>query len=441
MTTASLWTRRPSAAIALVASAMAFAVLSRTCHAQDSTQAPTGVRIGLVYQPGVKPGVLVLPVSGAAGDSLRAIIQRDLDNGDRVNVVAEDVATPDATLNYGLFTQLGVSVVLRPTLSGDGVRVEVHDVTASRVAETRTYPLPLPSLAPAWRLAAHGIADDIEQMIFGTRGVAQTRIAFVKNGRVYIIDSDGANAAPITPAGPLSVSPTWHPSGRYLAYSVMGTRSMIVIRDLSNGQERSLVATPGGLNITPSWGPDGNTLAYAHGEDSGTDIISANAFDNSPGRQLTVGRGSENVSPTFSPDGRRMAFVSGRAGHPDVYIADADGTNVELLTPDALGDQSYRSDPDWSPDGRWVAYQSQIAGDFQLMLISLRDRSVKQLTSEGSNEDPSWSPDSRHLVFTSTRTGVKELWVMDVESGRVRQLTRLGGAKLASWSRPLGVTK
>lgn len=433
--------RRRLATLGLAISAMGVATLSRACDAQDTIQSPSGVRIGLTYQAGVKPGVMVLPVGGPAGDSVRAILQRDLDNSDRVNVVADEATMDGGKVNYGLFAKLGANVVVRAQQEGGGLRVEIHDATAGRIAETRSYPLPPPANGPAWRMAVHGIADDVEQVMFGTRGVAQTRIAFVKNGRIYLADSDGANAMPITPAGPLSVSPTWHPSGRYLAFSVMGTRSMIMVRDLATGQERPLVATPGGLNITPTWSPDGNTIAYAHGEDAGTDIISANAFDNSPGRQLTVGRGSENVSPSFSPDGRRMAFVSGRAGHPDVYLADADGTNVELLTPDQLGDQSYRSDPDWSPDGRWVAYQSQINGDFQLMLISLRDRSVKQLTSEGSNEDPSWAPDSRHLVFTSTRTGVKELWVMDVESGRVRQLTRLGGAKLASWSRPLGIVK
>ena len=117
---------------------------------------------------------------------------------------------------------------------------------------------------------------------------------------------------------------------------------------------------------------------------------------------------------------------------------DADGTGAELLTPFAFGDQYYRSNPDWSPDGRSVAFQSQIAGQFQIMTISLRDRSVKQHTSESTNEDPSWAPDGRHLVFTSSRSGVKQLWVLDTESGRVRQLTRNGGARLAAWSPRLG---
>jgi TolB protein len=84
-----------------------------------------------------------------------------------------------------------------------------------------------------------------------------------------------------------------------------------------------------------------------------------------------------------------------------------------------------------------VAYQSQIAGRFQLKTINLRDRTTRQLTSEGQNEDPSWAPDGRHLVFASSRTGVRELWVIDVETGRARQLTHGPGARLPAWSRRL----
>jgi len=61
-----------------------------TLIAQDTTA--RGVRIGLAYDPGGKPGVVVLPVSGTAGDSIGAIIARDLDLGDRINVIAIDPA-------------------------------------------------------------------------------------------------------------------------------------------------------------------------------------------------------------------------------------------------------------------------------------------------------------------------------------------------------------
>src|ERR1700686_3613337 len=69
---------------------MAFPGLTR---AQDTTTTP-GVRLGLNYAAGSKPGVIVLPVADEYGDdSLRIIVQRDLDYGDRLNVIALDQET------------------------------------------------------------------------------------------------------------------------------------------------------------------------------------------------------------------------------------------------------------------------------------------------------------------------------------------------------------
>lgn len=418
----------PAAALAVIAAAS-------PAVAQDTTQ--RGVRIGLTYQAGSKPGVLVLPVRGAAGDSVRAIIERDLDYGDRVTVLTGAVAAnPPAgsSINYRLMSQLGAAAIVQATLTAAGLHVAVHDVANQSVLQVDDFPLTGTPNSAAWRAAVHAASDRIEQWITGTQGIASTRILFVRAGRIYSIDSDGANEHAVTEPGP-ALSPAWHPSGRHIAYSIMGQRgTQVYVRDLSTGQSRRLVATPGGLNITPAFSPDGRSIVYAHGLDEGTDLVLAQAFETSPGRKITVGRGTDNVSPSFSPDGRRIAFTSGRSGHPEVYIMDTDGTNAELLTPFNFGDQNYRSNPDWSPDGRLIAFQSQIGGRFQIMTISLRDRSIRQHTSEGLNEDPSWAPDGRHIVFTSSRSGTRQLWVIDVESGRARQLTRGAGARLAAWS-------
>lgn len=413
------------------------ALAARPADAQDSTSRP-GVRIGLTYGGVGKPGVAVLGVLGASGDSVAAIVRRDLDYGDRVTIV--DVSTVDAvtaaldapTPNYAFLARLGIAAVVRPTLLAAGVHVALYDVAGKKVAQARDFPLPAQVSGGEWRMALHAVSDAVEGWITGTRGIAASRVLYVSEGRVHVVDSDGANAHPVTDRGP-ALSPTWHPNGHVIAYSAFGANGTeIVVRDLAGGVARTLRATPGGLNITPDFAPDG-TIIYAHGEENGTDLVST-SIDGGPTRRVTVGRGTDNVSPSFSPDGRRVAFTSGRPGHPEVYITDADGTNAELLTPYSFGDQSYRSNPDWSPDGRVIAFQSQLAGRFQVMTISLRDRSVKQLTTEGANEDPSWAPDSRHLVFTSTRGGSRQLWVLDAESGRARQLTHGGPARLPAWS-------
>jgi TolB protein len=400
--------------------------------AQDTTA--RGVRIGLAYDPGTKPGIAVLPVSGMGGDSVRAIIARDFDFGDRINVIQLDPGASSSALrggvpNWALLAQLGAAAAVQVSPTAAGVHVAVFNVSTKQTALIRDYPTPAMSAARAWRGAVHSLADDLEESLTGIRGVAATHILFERGRRLWMCDSDGEQAVPVselsTPA-----SGAWAPNGQQIAYSTY-VPSQIAVQSL--GGSPHVVARGAGVYISPVFSPDGESVIYAHGVDDGVDLYTVPAGGGSP-RRLSVGRGTDNVSPTFSPDGRRIAFVSGRAGHPEIYTMDADGTNVDLLTPLDLALGAYRASPDWSPDGRQVALQSRIGSTFQLMTVSLRDRSLKQLTSEGGNEDPSWAPDARHLVFVSDRSGVRQLWVLDTESGRTRQLLRGGAVRLPAWS-------
>jgi TolB protein len=409
------------------------AALAVPLAAQDTTS--RGVRIGLAYDPGTKPGIIVLPVSGPGGDSVRAIVARDLDFGDRVNVIDLDkggsaVALRNGTPNWPLLAQLGAAAAVQVTPTPTGLHLAVFNVGTKQTALIRDYPAPAMSAARAWRSAVHGLSDDLEESLTGTRGTARTRILFERGRRLWVVDSDGEQAMPVselaTPA-----SGAWAPNGEAITYSTY-VPSQVVVQPLGSGAAR-VVARGAGVYISPTFSPDGGSVVYAHGVDDGVDLYTVPTSGGAP-RRLSVGRGSDNVSPTFSPDGRRIAFVSGRAGHPEIYTMDADGTNTDLLTPLDLGENAFRASPDWSPDGRQVAFQSRIGGNFQLMTVNLRDRSLKQLTSDGRNEDPSWAPDGRHLVFVSDRGGVRQLWVMDAESGRTRQLLRGGSVRLPAWS-------
>jgi TolB protein len=427
-----------------IVAAACLAILANAAAAQDTTR---GVRIGLVYANGTKPGVLVLPINGEHGDSVRAILQRDFDFSDRINVIAPDSIITDSTggnsrgqYNYPLFAKLGAAAMLQATLTPSSLHVAVHNVGQQKIERVKDFPLDGAPETPDWRMSLHAVADEVELWLTpGGRGIAATRILYVDDskraGRVWQIDSDGANPTPLTPAVE-ALSPAWHPKATHIAYAVLTNDGYRLMLREVGGATRSLTLMPG-QNSSPVFSPDGSTLLYAHISDSGTDIYAVNPFASDPPRRITVGRGVfDNLSPTFSPDGRRIAFTSTKSGHPEVYIADADGTNAEILT-SSFGDASYQTDPDWSPDGRLIAFQSKSkqSGDFQIVTIGLADHLTKRLTSEGQNENPSFSPDSRHIVFTSDRTGVHQLFVLDVETARVRQLTHSpGGAKHAAWS-------
>jgi TolB protein len=436
-------TRSSARAVSLVALAAACAALApHGAAAQDPTR--PGVSVRLTYDPGARPGLAVLPVRGPAGDSVGAILARDLDHGDRVTVLAEGTAASlvaaGGRVDYEAARRAGAAGVVEPTLLPTGaLRLTLHDVAQRRVALVRDVPLPAAPLSPDWRLAVHSASDAAELWATGVRGVAATRVLFVRDRRVWSVDSDGANPRPLTDRGALS--PAWHRAGTAFVHSTLSDQGgqQIVARAYaaagggSAGAARVLAARPV-TNLTPAVAPDGQVVVYAHGVEDGSDLYAV-PFAGGASRRVTVGRGSDNVSPSFAPDGQRVAFSSGRSGHPEVYIADADGTNVDLLTEFDPGPQNYRSNPDWAPDGRLVAFQARVGGQFQVMTVEVRGRGVKRLTADGRNEDPSWAPDSRHLVVTSTRTGTTQLFVIDAETGRARQLTfGGGGARMAAWS-------
>ncbi len=422
--------------------------------AQDSVPAEQGVRLGITYTPGMRPGLLVLGgPPDALLDSVRTILRRDLDHSDRFELISlpsgdslilglSDVGAGAGGLatagfvNYPLYAALGAeySVAVLPGQGAGPPVVTVYDVRGETVRSRM--PISVTDVRDReFRMTVHRAADDVVRAATGQPGTAASKLLFVQGDRLYGVDADGAGLTGLSPAGEKTFSPGWDPTGRRLVYAVLaGGLGRVYIQDLASGR-RTLVAPTGtALNWTPVWSPDGRTLAFARAGEEGTDIYAYNVAQDCCLQRLTVGRFSDNLSPTFSPDGRRIAFVSTRAGLPQIYVMSADGTGQELFAPFDYGVTGSSQAPEWSPDGTQLAFHRDVAGSPQVFIMSVRSRDVRQLTSAGRNEDPTWAPDSRHIAFVSNRTGTRQVWVIDIETGRVRQLTSAGGTRLPAWS-------
>jgi TolB protein len=413
--------------------------------AQDTTRVDEGVRVGVDYSPGVRPGLVVLPGPGL--DSVRAIVRRDLDYSDRFEMVtvadAPDIASTGrgaaengGGVNYGIYKALGAEFAVELNQAAAGVTARLHDLNEGRLRNQQTVSLPT---GPDYRLELHRLSDEITRWASGTSGSAATRMLFVSGGRVYRADSDGHDIIPLTPAGQTALSPAWSADGQRIAFTQLGEgRGGIAVQALATGATFLVPGSQTALNITPTFSPDGRTLAFAHSDERGTDIYTANVLERCCAQRLTVGRFADNLSPTFSPDGRRIAFISTRAGPPQLYVMAADGTDQELLAPFDFGATGSSNAPEWSPDGASVVFHREVSGSPQIFLVDVAGRRVRQLTSSGRNEDPTWAPDGRHVAFISDRSGRRQIWIVDIETGRVRQLATPGAARLPSWSRRLG---
>jgi len=417
--------------------------------AQDTSAIDRGVRIGIVYRPGVRPGIVVLPGSQASLDSVRTIITRDLDYSDRFEVITmpgvdaaslgpaqPPVTTPRTApgLNYPLYRALGADFAIEARRVGDTTVVVVHDVTAGGIR--RAFRQVLPALGHSgFRLAVHRVADQVLQATLGAPGIAATRILFVRDGKVYTIDQDGADIGLVSSSDHQAMSPAWARNGRQFSYMEFSEgHGQLFVQDVATHHRVSVVTTGKALDFTPAFSPDGKTLAFSRATEEGTDVYTVNMRDNCCLQRLTRGGFSDNLSPTYSPDGQRIAFVSTRPGLPQIYVMSADGTDQQLFAPFDYGVTGSSNAPEWSPDGQSVAFHRDVGGTLQVFVLDVRTRSVRQLTSLGRNEDPTWAPDSRHLAFVSDRSGYRQLWVIDLETGRIRPLLQQSGARLPAWS-------
>ena len=434
---------------------------------QDTSAIDRGVRVGIIYRPGVRPGMVMLPRKGGGGglDSVRAIIARDLDYSDRFEIITLPggdsirLATPGSTgrtnaggtrrstagaggaqtagsLNYPLYQALGADFALDVTAAGDTTLATLHDIAAASVRRTVRAQLPPPG-DPGYRLAVHRLADQALQAALGTPGIAATRVLFVKDGKVYQIDQDGSDQKLVSSTDKQAMSPAWAADGRHFAYmEFQAGKGWLYFQEMGAGSnKRMAISTTGtALDFTPAFSPDGQTMAFSRATEDGTDLYTINIKSNCCLRRLTVGRFSDNLSPTFSPDGQRIAFVSTRPGLPQIYVMAADGTDQQLFAPFDYGVTGSSNAPEWSPDGQSVAFHRDVAGTLQVFVLDVRTRTVRQLTSVGRNEDPTWAPDSRHLAFVSDRSGYRQLWIIDLDTGRIRPLLQQSGARLPAWS-------
>ena len=378
----------------------------------------------------------LLPIDPKRSGRLLEAVEEGLDfNGVLLPLAREAFLGPQVTIEMAGgrkydcadWTQSGADAFVEGVINGGGGEVEV----SYRVWDTaRCVRLQKASLVrPAAELHRLGaaLADDIVKAFTGTRGTADTEIAFISTRlgyrEVFVIDADGRNARAATNSRSIKAFPDWLPDGGGILYTTYLKTGMPDVFVTSRGRARAGRILRNVLSDWPKYrgvfSPDGEELALVATIGEASDIFRVGR-DGKQKTQLTNNGKVIDVAPSWSPDGKWIAFVSDRAGTPQIYVMDRDGENVRRLSYQS----SYSATPAWSPDGRWIAYGVRTQGQFDIYLTDPEGEvNVPHMVHRRNDEYPSWSPDGRKVVCSSYRRGRPDLYVVDVNSQRLQRLT------------------
>jgi len=308
------------------------------------------------------------------------------------------------------------------------------DAGTGEVALDRTYPFTDGTL----RETMHRFVDDVLEALTGERGIAETKIAYVRqDGRVkeiWMMDYDGENQRQVTHDRSLALSPSWAPWGSELAFTTFKRGNPdLYLFDMTRGASYPFSTRPG-LNTAPNYSPDGKWIACTLSRDGNAEIYLISR-DAQTAKRLTRNTVID-TSPTFSPTGQEIMFTSNRTGSPQVFVMGVDGLNQRLVTIEG----SYNDSPQWSPKGDKICYAARHDGIFDVIVMDSNGSNPIQITSNaGHNENPHWSGDGRKIVFSSSRQGKRQIYIMNADGSDVMQLTNGGECFNPAWGpRPKG---
>ena len=218
---------------------------------------------------------------------------------------------------------------------------------------------------------------------------AQSRIAFEREGSIWIMNADGTEQTNLT-GYYFGREPSFSRDGRKIVFTCGTETGDICTIDSAGGEVAMLTST--GNNSSPAFSSDGKKIVFTSRRDFSAGIYVMNA-DGSGVVKLDTGNpgGYDDEYPTWSPDGLRIAFVRNAA---EILTVKADGSgDLQLVT----ASEGYKQNLAYSPDGSQIAFDD--VNDVYVVSAAGGGAPMRLTTTGTQSYDPAWSPDGLRIAF------------------------------------------
>lgn len=387
---------------------------------------------------------------------LEQILSFDLNHNGTTSVVKRTNASDEliASVPYDQFGNISdwksqhIFYVVKPRIKGHSLFVNILNVNDQSGKSMNE--IPLSGNLTEDRRQIHKLADAIHKALFGTEGIASSKILYTikttVNGKpvseVYETDYDGANTRQLTHNGEYCVTPAYLPpkpgymTGGFMYVSYVIGQPKIYMASFKGGAPQRLSKVKGN-QLMPTFSLQRDKVAFICDVTGNPDLfIQPFSLEGGPtGKpyQVFSAKQATQGSPSFSPDGKRLAFVSNKDGAARIYVIDIPkaGTSLKDIKATLISKRNREnSAPCWSPDGNKIAFCARSGGDRQIWVYDFTTNQERQITQgAGNKENPSWAPNSLHLVFNSADTNASELFFINLNQSDSTQITSGKGEK------------
>ena len=259
--------------------------------------------------------------------------------------------------------------------------------------------------------------------------------------QIYIMDSRGGNARPISGDHFNDRHPAWSPDGRRIAFVHARALGQPAVYTMNGNGEDRVRLSDCHAESRPTWSPDGTQIVYNHALKQGirnlfvVDIETFLAAKEAPPTQAEVIPEPEQEpepepdpepeieqKPEPEPDPHQTPDDEQEKGEDDPPQApSADPPSIEEGIQRLTISEHFDIHPDWSPDGSKLVFTRESAPlNASVYVLDLFSLVQTRLTAEGGyNGYPCWSTDGTKIIFSSNRNGSLGIWMMDADGSNV----------------------